>query len=303
VITVVGESLVDVVRRPGGAVSTHPGGSPANVAVGLARLGSPVTLVTGIGDDEPGALLLRHLRDNGVETTVVDEHPTSIAEADLDESGAASYDFSVRWDLGDPPPPLAAGSVCLHIGSIAAMLEPGASAVAGMATDARDAMTVSYDPNCRPGLMGSAQETRPRVERLVAISDVVKVSDEDLGWLYPGRPYAEIAAAWLGSGPAMVVVTRGGAGSYAVVAAGVVHVPAPAVAVVDTVGAGDAFTAGLLDALRRRHLLGSAARPMLRDVAPATVAAAAEEAATVAAVTVSRRGADPPTAAEVAALR
>lgn len=300
-ITVVGESLVDVVRRPDGEVSAHPGGSPANVAVGLARLGAAVTFVTHYGDDAHGRMIDRHLRDNGV-LTPSGRRPgtaTSVAEATLDDAGLARYEFRVRWQLGPRPPQVPESSLCLHTGSIAAVLEPGASTVEAMVRQARDLMTISYDPNCRPTLMGTPVEARPRVERLVRYADVVKVSDEDLGWLYPDQPPDVLAGAWLASGPGLVVVTRGARGCYAVTAGGEVGRPARSVDVVDTVGAGDAFTAGLLDALRRRRLLGVDRREHLRSMEPATVEAVLAEAERVAEITVSRPGADPPTAAEL----
>ncbi|MGH3647524.1 MAG: carbohydrate kinase family protein [Micromonosporaceae bacterium] len=304
VITVVGESLVDVVRRPGDQVSVHPGGSPANVAVGLARLGGSVSFVTQYGDDEHGRLIRRHLDENGVVVFRggIDGCVTSVAEASVDD-GVARYSFAIRWALGPRPPRPAADSVCLHTGSIAAVLEPGASAVRAMIRQARKHMTISYDPNCRPALMGSPDEARRQIEALVAASDVVKVSDEDLTWLYPGRPYDDLARSWLATGPALVVVTRGAEGSYAVTATAEVVQPPYQVPVLDTIGAGDAFMAGLLDALRRRGLLGSAAAEQLRAIPPTTVGQLLDEAGLVAAITVSRPAADPPTAADVAAYR
>ncbi|MGH3657140.1 MAG: carbohydrate kinase family protein, partial [Micromonosporaceae bacterium] len=271
-ITVVGESLVDVIRRPTGEVSTHPGGSPANVAVGLARLGVQVTFLTSYGDDGHGAMIARHLRGNGVAVRRASaEYGTSVAEATIDEAGAARYVFRIQWRLDPERPQPPRDSLCLHTGSIAAVLEPGATAVEALVRSARGQMTVSYDPNCRPSLMGTPATARPRIERLVRASDVVKVSDEDLGWLYQGRPYQEVARSWLGYGPALVIVTRGAHGSYAVAASGEAQRPASPVSVADTVGAGDAFTAGLLDALRQRGLLGAAVRERLRAIPRDTV--------------------------------
>ena len=304
-VVVVGEALVDVVRRTGGTGSArHPGGSPANVALGLARLGSPARLVTSFGDDEDGALLRRHLEGDGVDLVVSTEPgvPTSVAEATLDAAGVASYDFRIRWALDEQDVlPLPADAVCLHTGSIGAVLEPGAEVLRRAVAEAGETVSVSYDPNCRPALMGRPDDVGPRIESLVAASDVVKVSDEDLAWLHPGHDPREIARAWLGLGPSLVVVTLGGEGSYGVCAAGDVTVPGVRVAVADTVGAGDSFMAGLLDGLRRRDLLGAEAGGRLRALAPEVLRELLEEAALIAAITCSRPGADPPTAAELAA--
>ncbi|MDP9418018.1 MAG: carbohydrate kinase, partial [Actinomycetota bacterium] len=292
---VVGEALVDVVHRPDGSGGVHAGGSPANVAVGLARLGNDVTLIARFGRDEYGELLARHFADNRVRVAegTVTREPTSVAEAFLDESGAARYEFRLRWDLGAGPPELPGGTRHVHTGSIAAVTEPGAAVVARLVGSARVSTTVSYDPNCRPSLMGAPDEARPRIEALVAGSDVVKVSDEDLGWLYPGTDPADLARRWLALGPALVVVTRGADGSVGWTATGhEVTSPAPATAVVDTVGAGDAFMAGLLDILGKHELLGADRRHRLRGVDPDTLRAVLEHAGLVAAMTVARPGAD-----------
>ena len=149
--------------------------------------------------------------------------------------------------------------------------------------------------------MGDAGPARERVERFVAAADVVKVSDEDLAWLAPGTDPAEVAQAWLGLGPALVVVTRGGEGATGICAAGRVDVSAPQIAVVDTVGAGDAFMAGLLDALAGADLLGGDRPGALRGIPRDALAAAVRRATRVAAITCTRPGADPPTRAELAA--
>ncbi|GAA2796164.1 carbohydrate kinase [Kitasatospora paracochleata] len=299
-ITVVGEVVMDLVERPDGTISAHPGGSPGNVAVGLSRLGNPVSLLTRYGRDRYGAMLSGHLTGVGFALlgTPEDDRPTSVAIARPDANGVASYEFTVDWrlppglDAADLPAPLE----CLHTGSIAAVLEPGASVVRRLVEQLRGRCTVSYDPNCRPGLMGSPAQARPRITGLVALADVVKVSDEDLAWLYPGRSAAEVARDWLARGPALVVVTRGAEGAYSLCRAGAVERPAPQVRVVDTVGAGDAFTAGLLDGLRRRDLLGPAAAERLRTVETDVLAELLDEAMLVSALTCARAGANPPTA-------
>lgn len=201
---VIGEALIDVLVEPGGRRREVPGGSPANVALGLGRLGHPVRFATRIGRDRYGDLLLRHLRESGVELTPgsVDGGPTSTATALLDSRGAATYDFDITW----APTPEAVGAVLtgapahVHTGSIATALTPGADTVLAAVETARAAATVSYDPNLRPALLGPPERERDRVERLVAASDVVKASDEDLAWLYPGRDAAEVASRWAEGG-------------------------------------------------------------------------------------------------------
>ncbi|HWH26320.1 MAG TPA: carbohydrate kinase [Pseudolysinimonas sp.] len=295
---VVGESLVDIVRDDGGEV-THPGGSPLNVAVGLARLGIPTLLHTSFGADSHGSLIAQRLEDSAVALTPesVNTEPTSIAEATIGVDGAASYRFAVEWDPADividPPPSI------VHTGSISALLEPGAAVVERIVRDLREVSTVSYDPNVRPQLMGSPDFARRRVESHVANADVVKASDEDLAWLYPDRSPDEVLARWLASGPALVVVTRGEDGADAIAASGRVHVDAPTTNVADTIGAGDSFTAGLLAVLADRNLLGGDRQGALRAIASSTVVEVVTFAARCAAFTVSREGANPPTRAEL----
>jgi fructokinase len=303
VFTVLGEALVDVVVSADGERRAHPGGSPANVAVGLARLGSPVWLLTEIGDDAYGHLLRDHFDANGVNLPVPLEasRPTSIAEARIGPNGAATYVFDLRWNAPGTDRPLAAGSGHVHTGSIGALLPPGGKKVPGWIDSARDSSTVSYDPNIRPALMGYAESARPRVERLVALSDVVKASDEDLAWLVPGVEPEEVAAAWLGLGPALVVVTRGDQGAYVATGHGAFDVTSVSVDVADTVGAGDAFMAGLLDGLRLAGLLGPEGRAALHEAQPDLVAPAVRRAALVSAFTCTRRGSDPPTVHELEA--
>ncbi|MGM7422243.1 PfkB family carbohydrate kinase, partial [Cellulosimicrobium sp. CpK407] len=159
--------------------------------------------------------------------------------------------------------------------------------------------TITYDPNARPALMGDPADARARIEALVALADVVKVSDEDLAWLVPGTDPVAVARDWLALGPALVVVTYGGEGALALTAAGEQRVTAPRVEVVDTVGAGDSFMGALLDGLWDAGLLGADRRDALRAVDTATLTRLLERCAAVAAVTVSRAGANPPRRAEL----
>ncbi|MFJ5118243.1 carbohydrate kinase [Kitasatospora sp. NPDC088548] len=286
---VIGECVADIVRTDGAPDRVHPGGSPANVAYGLARLGLPTALLTQLGADPNGRLIRAHLESAGV-TVLADAEEgarTPSAVVELDEQGRARYTFDIGWTLTPRDLPYTPGH--LHIGSIAAVGEPGASAVLALVERLRSRATVSYDPNVRPALMGEREQAVRRVERCVALSDLVKASDEDLAWLYPGQDPEQVARRWLGLGPAVVAVTRGGDGAFALTADGRrVEAAAVPVTVADTVGAGDAFMAALL---RARH-------------SGAALAEALVEAVTAAALTVARAGANPPDAGELrAALR
>jgi fructokinase len=303
---VIGEALVDLVGQRGSrTMVAHPGGSPANVALGLARLGDPVTLMTRLGRDAFGEMISTHLQASGVR---VDAGPddgakTSLAVASL-AAGIATYDFRIEWDIGDLVP-LPVETRCVHTGSLATVLAPGRTNVEDLIARERQRgrVTISYDPNVRPALLGTPERARPDIERLVALSDVVKVSDEDLQWLYPDRQDEEVARDWLGRGPVLVVVTRGGQGVYAVTADLEVRRPATPVDLVDTVGAGDSFTSGLLDGLRRADLIGGVRRDALAAVDESTLVSVLDDAALVAAITCSRPGANPPTRAEVEAAQ
>ncbi|MFC9326063.1 PfkB family carbohydrate kinase [Kitasatospora sp. NPDC057015] len=300
---VIGECVADIVRTPGRADVPHPGGSPANVAYGLARLGRPATLLTQLGEDAAGGLIGARLRDAGVRV-LTDRQPgvrTPTAVVTLDGEGRASYAFDFEWTLrpvGLPDQP-----AHVHLGSVAAVREPGAATVLALAERLRPGASVSYDPNIRPELSGGRTQALARVEHCVGLSDLVKASDEDVAWLYPGEPVGRVAARWLALGPGVVVVTGGGDGAVAFTASAKVAVDAVRTTVVDTVGAGDAFMSAALDALAARSLLGAAGRAALADLDAATLAEVLRHAALAAAVTVSRAGANPPAAAELAAWR
>ncbi|WP_371151610.1 carbohydrate kinase family protein [Buchananella felis] len=303
---VVGEALIDIVEAQGTSKEI-PGGSPANVALTLSRLGHESLLHTWLGDDARGKAIDQHLGASGVRLTPSSfgAERTSTALAKIGSTGAATYVFDVEW----APVPLPAGAeppVLVHTGSIAAVLAPGADVVERILADHRATSTITYDPNARPQLMGDAASARLTVERLVALADLVKVSDEDLAWLLgvpmdTAEQVESAARQWLELGPAIVVVTRGKHGALAVAASGAcVQVPAnPAVKVLDTVGAGDSFMGGLNSALWREGLLGAENRAALRQVDQTQLASIVELAAAVADITVSRAGANPPTAAEL----
>ena len=298
-VLVVGEALVDIVLRADGTATEHPGGSPMNVAIGLARLGRQTMLLTRLGHDDRGRSVLRHLAASGVRLVEGSVLPvtTATALARLAPDGSASYEFDLRWELG--PIALPVDPLAVHTGSIAAVSEPGGSAVHELLHRVRHTATTSYDPNCRPDLMGDPAGVRPRVEALIALCDVVKLSDEDAAWLAPDESAEALATRWLSLGPSVVALTRGGAGITAWCRAGRVDVQAPLVEVVDTVGAGDSAMAALLDGLWRHDLLGAPARAALASISTDVLVDVVRHAVRAAATTVSRPGADPPTRAEL----
>lgn len=302
-VLVVGEALVDIVLRPGAAALEHPGGSPANVALGLARLGRSVDLLTRLGDDPRGRAVREHLEASGVRLVAgsVTGGDTSTATATLDASGVASYDIALDWRLPATVNVLASPSHarCLHTGSLAAFLRPGADDVLALVQKAAGRTTVSYDPNARPGLMGNPLQARKQVEAFVEHANLVKVSDEDLAWLAPGEDPMEIAARWLDGSRAVVVVTRGSDGAIGLCRAGEVEVPAGTLDVVDTVGAGDAFMAGLLDYLAELDLLGPDRLTDLQAIGTSELTGMLWHATRLAAITCTRSGANPPTRADL----
>jgi len=297
-ITVVGEALVDVVTDAFGS-REHPGGSPLNVAVGLARLGHETTLVTRLGADCRGQLITDHLTAAGVRLGdgAVDDAATSVATATLDQCGRADYQFELLWRV--PSTDWSQPVDHLHTGSIAAFLPPGAADVTRLVHQHRSTATVSFDPNIRPAIIGAAGPARERVEELVSASDIVKASDEDLAWLFPGDDPGDVAARWLALGPALVVVTRGEIGASAIVRAADVSVAAPEIDIVDTVGAGDAFMAALLDGLAKARLLGASRRDRLLALSEVSLTDLIRHAVHAAAYTCTRAGANPPTQVEL----
>ena len=305
-LTVIGEGLVDVVQRASG-IEAHVGGSPLNVAVGLARLDHPVQFIGRYGRDAYGDSVAAHLRASSVMVPMgPDDLPTSVATALIDDDGAATYTFDLTWELPGIAERLAfmlQGTTLLHTGSIATMLAPGAKDVLAAVEYAHPHATISFDPNCRPSIIADVDYARRQAEKFVSLSDVVKASDEDLVWLYPGQDVLDSARKWLAlggsEGPAMVVVTRGAAGPWGITAAGEAEYPAPKVEVADTVGAGDSFMAALLSGIVDRGLNGAQKRKDLRELPAEGLAELLAHAAKAAAVTVSRTGANPPSRAEM----
>lgn len=304
---VVGEALVDIVVAAGEEPVEHVGGSPANVAIALARLGNTVDFVTETGSDARGNRIDEHLRANGV--TLVGRHrtarPTSTARAHIDQAGVATYDFDLTWAAqGEAAIDVRRGWRCLHSGSLATALEPGAHVVLEAMRAFGDKGLVSYDPNIRPRLEPDGRAAAAeRVQHIAALAHIVKASDEDVDFLHPGREIVDVAAEWLdGRRTQVVVITRGAKGALALTADGMVDVEAPVVEVADTVGAGDAFMAALLDAYARRGLLDLGwpqAVDALAALRTAEQQAVLTEACIVAAITCARPGADPPSRREL----
>lgn len=289
-VAVFGEALVDIARSGRGEV-VRPGGSPLNVAVGLARLGADVEFATSVGQDAYGEVVLAHLAGAGVSLSPgsVQQHRTSVAEADLGTDGSATYRFDLAWDPTAWP---SRSATVGHIGSISAVLQPGAERVLQWAASLRNEAVVSFDPNVRPSITGGGPALRDAIERAVAVSDIVKLSSEDLEVLGdPGLP-----DVWLGRGAALVIVTEGERGARLTSAGGTVLIPTRSVRVADTIGAGDSFMAGLLWSLGAAGLLE---RRALREASIDELSHHVTFAMRCAAITVGREGADPPTLQEL----
>jgi fructokinase len=300
VIVVAGEALIDVVVDHDGDSSETPGGSPLNVAVGLARLEVPATLISQVGHDARGGVVVQHVTGSGAEIVAVPTASgrTSVATAHLDEGGAASYDFDLEWNLPSQElPPCHA----LHVGSLGTVLEPGRASVLDLVEQAcaRDAF-VSFDANLRESFVDDRARTRRQVLELGARCTLVKLSDEDADLLAPGADPDDFARSLLdGERTRIVLLTRGPDGATAFTTEGEVSVRPRQIEVVDTVGAGDAFMAGTLaqlwdlDAFRQ---LGPGL-PVGQDDVARLLRGAIE----VAAITCERRGANPPRRQELPA--
>jgi fructokinase len=308
-ITVIGEAIIDLV--PGDQPRTlHavPGGGPYNVAIGLARLGHRTTLMARLADNAFGRLLREHAQAEGVGLGAAPRaaEPATLAVVSLDAAAQASYDFYVegtadwQWtaeEISRAP----GGTAVLHFGSIASWTPPGDARILGLAHQLRGRgdVLVSYDPNVRPGLLADHGHGERMIERAVRLAHLVKASTDDIAWLYPDRRPDEVARHWLRLGPSVVVITASADGADAFTAHGLaVHRPARDITVVDTVGAGDSFTAGLIGSLIRHDQSGPSA---LARCPADRLAGALDDAILVASLNCQRRGNDPPTIADVTA--
>lgn len=306
---VCGEALFDVFSAgdtdTGLALDARIGGSPFNVALGLARLGQPVSFFGGVSRGFLGQRLLRALAQEGVGTGCVQllDAPTTLSLVGVDAHGVPSYSFYGHGGADRTLPVAAADTVpdsvqALHFGSYAMVVEPVASAQRALIERLHRRCLVAYDPNVRLNVEPDLARWRDTLDWMAARAHLLKVSEEDLGLLYPGVPHATLAARWRAAGVAAVVVTHGGEGARAHLAEGELAVAPVPVQVVDTVGAGDTFQAAMLAALAEAQALTPAAVRALPAGAWGQVLGFAARAA---AITCGRRGADLPRRAELAA--
>ena len=305
---VCGEALMDVFAlgetNTGTTLDARFGGSPFNVAVALARLAQPVAFFGAVSNDFLGERLMRALGAEGVDTRAVarTHAPTTLSLVGLDAAGVASYAFhgegGADRQLGTAAlQRVSAGVRALHVGSYASVVEPIASTLRALVKREHGRALVSYDPNIRLNVEPDLARWKAQLEWMLPRCDLLKVSEEDLALLFPGRAAADFAAHALAHGTAAVVVTRGALGAMAWTANASATTPGVKVEVVDSVGAGDAFQAATLAWLAEHDALTRAA---LARLSHASWQSALSFAARAAAITCSRRGADTPRRGELA---
>ena len=300
-IVVAGEALHDlVVELDGTRVSLHPGGGPFNAARTVGRLGGDVAFLGRLSDDELGRRLRARLEEDGVllDTAIRTSDPTTLALAELTGRNAVYRFYTTGASAAGLTPTEAVGALpddlgALHVGTLGLVLEPTADAVEALVTAVGEDVVVLVDPNCRPAAISDPARYRERLDRILGRADVVKSSEDDLAWLAPDRDTVGAARQLLERGPRVVLVTRGPRDALVVTGDDVDRVVSPDVEVVDTIGAGDAFSGAFLAWWQREEL----GREALRD--PEALVAATGFACGVAARTCERAGAEPPTAAEV----
>jgi len=300
VILVAGEALVDLTPArcgDGTGYLPRPGGSPYNVAIGLGRLDVPVGFLGRLSTDTFGRLLRERLQASQVSLTYVldAEEPTTLAFVHLSDDEEPEYAFYTEGTAGrvllPEHLPVVPEGAAMHFGSFSLALEPGASTLEGLMRRESRRRLLSLDPNVRPGLVADRDAYLRRLEGLVRLADLVKVSRADLAWLHPGQAPEAVASRWLGFGPALVLVTLGGDGAAALGVAARANAATPPVTVVDTVGAGDAFTSAALAWVHRHDALD---RRGLETLGAAELEALLVYANGIAADTCTRPGADPP---------
>jgi fructokinase len=292
-IWVCGEVLIDIL--PTGPVV---GGGPANTAKALARLGYEVDFIDGISTDAYGVNARKELSRDGVGLglSLTSDKPTCTATVTLDSKGSASYEFLIdgtaTFDFNSswlPDPERLKPSV-LHIGTLVTIIEPGASVLFDWAVKVGEFAPIVFDPNIRPSVMADRAKYAAAVEKWVSISSVVKVSDDDIAWLYPAEPLDVVAHRWIEAGVSAVVITRGAKGLIGFTASGMEEVDGVKVDVVDTVGAGDTVGAIVVEGIIKHSVHGLQGQVLNALLHKAAIAAG---------ITCSRAGAQPPRAHEL----
>jgi fructokinase len=285
---VCGEVLIDIL--PTGPVV---GGGPANTAKALARLGLQVDFIDGISTDAYGVTAQKELERDGVGLTLAlnSDKPTCTATVTLDSAGSASYEFLIAgtatFDFNDSwlPDPEALKPSVLHIGTLATIVEPASTTLHNWAIKCAEFAPIVFDPNVRSSVVGDREKYRSAVEKWVGISSVIKLSNDDISWLYPDESMDEVAKRWIAGGASLVVVTRGAHGIIGYTEDGYEEVDGAKVTVVDTVGAGDTVGAILVEGIMKHSVIGLQGQVLNAVLHRAAIAAG---------ITVSRAGAQPP---------
>ena len=283
-----GEVLIDIL--PTGPVV---GGGPANTAKALARLGLQVDFIDGISTDAYGVTARKELERDGVGLTLAldSDKPTCTATVTLDSAGSASYEFLIAgtatFDFNDSwlPDPEALKPSVLHIGTLATIVEPASTTLHNWAIKCAEFAPIVFDPNVRSSVVGDREKYRSAVEKWVGISSVIKLSDDDVSWLYPEESMDEVAKRWIAGGASLVVVTRGAHGIIGYTEHGYEEVDGAKVTVVDTVGAGDTVGAILVEGIIKHSVISLQGQVLNAVLHRAAIAAG---------ITVSRAGAQPP---------
>lgn len=298
-----GEALIDFLPREGGTYQPLNGGSIFNTAIALGRLGVATGFFSGLSTDFFGDSLKQGLKASGVDLKYVKiwDRPTTLAFVKFD-GGHARYSFfddnsASRMLVKKDLPKLAAKVTALHFGSISLIPEPGGATLEVLMKRETKTRVISLDPNIRPSLIKDRRSHLARLNRLIAMCDILKISDEDVKWMTGKTDLTGAARKWLKAGAKIVAITKGGEGVEAFTKRFAISLPAVKVKLADTVGAGDTFTAGLLAALARANRL---TKPHLAAIGEEALREALSFAAQAAAITCSRPGADPPWARELA---
>jgi fructokinase len=301
-----GEALIDMLPRTTtlgeDAYAPYAGGAIFNTAIALGRLGVPTGFFTGLSDDMMGDILRKTLGESGVDYSYCAtlSRPTTVAFVKLVD-GHATYAFYDEGTAGRmiteaELPALGADCEAIHFGAISLIPEPCGSTYEALLKREHETRVISLDPNIRPGFIKDKDAHMARIRRMAAMADIVKFSDEDLAWFGLEGDEDALARHWLHHGARLVVVTRGAEGAVGYTADHKVTVPSERVAVVDTVGAGDTFDAGVLASLKMQNLL---TKQQVAKLSEEQIAKALALGARAAAVTVSRAGANPPWAKEI----